>query len=201
MHKKLMIAFLAAVALAGFVIAPTASASPVWTINGTPAPTGTVFTGTTTGLARFTGGLDVKCHGHVTGALTQNNGTKIKGEIGVGAILFTGTDSGEDCTSAFGPIRVTVTSKLCFETITGTDSVLSTGCSSNVTFAFSVTGGMLCKYSAASVTGTYVTNSDATINIVEQPAKKVENVFCPEEGKLDMDFDITTSTGTTILTS
>jgi hypothetical protein len=209
MHKKLITACMAIAAFAAFVMAPAASASPVLTdetpggIVDTLQP-GAWITGTTTGEAVFTGPFNVRCHGHLSGTVTQNNGTQIKGTVPVGNAIFTGTGTGGDCTSALGNVKVTVTSELCMETVKATDNVFVNGCSgAPITFDLAITNVITCKYSTASVTGTFKTSDDATVNLSEQPAKEEEpkSAFCPDEGSLDMDFDLTTTDGTTIKVS
>ncbi|MGN6588416.1 MAG: hypothetical protein ACTHKT_13260 [Solirubrobacterales bacterium] len=214
MHKKLMMACMAIAAFAAFVIAPAASASPVLT-EGTTAvlphntaktctedPTGCII-GTNTGVTKFTAsGFNVECdHDVLTGWVTKNSGTKIEGTVPAGKAEFHGTGTGTDCTSALGPVKVTVTSELCLATgeITtsnGTkdpDGVTVTGCGANVKFDLEITGTGNCEYSTASVLGTYLTNAAATVNISEQAASKVAGgIFCPSSGKLDMDFDLYT---------
>ena len=211
MFKKLMMACMAIAAFAAFVIAPAASASPVLTHEGTavavhPAtetceknPSGCIE-GKNTEETLFTGAFNVHCNTAVLkGWVTQNNGSQIKGTIPVGNASF--TSSGGDCTSALGATKVTVTSELCIETVVGSDNATTTGCGSNVVFDLEVTGTGNCKYSTASVSGTFKTNAGATINISEQEAKKVEGgFFCPSSGKLDMDFDLYTLGGKTQLT-
>ena len=206
MHKKLIMACLAIAAFAAFVVAPAASASPTLTSNGVSVPVGTSITGTSTGEAIFTGPFDVRCHAHLTGIVTQNNGTSIKGEIAAHNGVFTGTGTNNDCTSALGSVKVTVTSKLCMETLVGTHNIKVTGCgAAPVTFDLTVTGiASPCRYSTPSVTATFTTNADATVTLVEQIAKEepeFASVFCPNEGKLDMDFDLYTTDGTTLTVS
>ncbi|MGN6556686.1 MAG: hypothetical protein ACTHLH_01575 [Solirubrobacterales bacterium] len=204
MHKKLMLACMAIAAFAAFVVAPAASASPVLTdptIEGAnkAVPVGTSITGANTGPTFFKGGFEVECtNDDLVGTLKENTGTKIKGEIPVGGASFKGTEAGEDCKSFLGATNVKVNSKLCLETVAGTDNVTTTGCGANVTFTLEITGTGPCKYSAASISGTYNTNADATVNIPKGIAKKEEGgIFCPGEGFLEMDFDLyTTGKGT-----
>ncbi len=209
MHKKLITACMAIAAFAAFVIAPAASASPALTETTTGGPlvaVGSSIKGTNTGETKFTivkGGSAVVCtHAEMKGTLTGNSGTKIKGEIPSGGATFKGTASGEDCTSSLGAIKPTLTSKLCLETNTGADTVKVDGCGANITFSLDVTNVTTCKYKAASVSGTFITSADATVNVSEQPAVLAEsNFLCPSEGWLDMDFDLTTTDGTTLYIS
>jgi hypothetical protein len=204
MHKKLMMACMAIAAFAAFVVAPAASASPVLTNGGVAATVGTSFTGKNTGDLVFTGAFNVRCTtGHLVGTVTSNTGTKIKGTIPVGSIKMTGTAPGADCTSALGSVGVTVNSELCLETVTGTDVTVFTGCAgAPVDFTLEVTGTGPCKYSTASVSGTFVTNAAARVNVTEQEAKKSEGgFFCPSSGKLDMLFDLYNTSGTPLTTT
>jgi hypothetical protein len=211
MHKKLMMACMAIAAFAAFIVAPAASASPVLTEGGVAltghAPgsgfVGASITGKNTGETVFTGAFNVRCTvAHLTGTLTANTGTKIKGEIPLGNSKFTGTGTNGDCTSALGNVGVTVNSKLCLESVTGQDNVVTTGCGGSVVFTLEITGTGPCKYSTASVTGSFVTNVDAAVTVSEQEAKKSEGgIFCPSSGKLDMVFDLQTTDEKTILLS
>lgn len=218
MHKKLITACLAIAAFAAFVVAPAASASPVLTeitkiddgggviteVSDTLSP-GTSIKGTNTGNTLFTIEKDktaVECtHAEFRGNVTVNNGAQIKGEIPVGGSSFSGTGANGDCTSPLGDIAPTVTSKLCLETTLGTDNVKITGCGANIKFSLKVTGLTTCNYKAAEVTGTFKTGADATVNLSEQRATLESGLFCPGEGWLDMDFDLTTTDGTTLLVS
>ena len=213
MHKKLIMACMAIAAFAAFVIAPAASVSPVLTDPvGTALPVGTSLTGVNTGTTTFTGsgGVNVHCTtAHIVGNLTVNNGTSIKGEVAVGGAHFTGTGSGGDCTGGLGDTKVTVNSKLCFETVAGTDNVKVTGCGSKVTFTLLATPtGTPCKYEGNIENGATYATGDATVNVVSgSPAKNVDipgdgnSIFCPTGGTLDMDFDLTTTGGGTVLVS
>jgi hypothetical protein len=194
MNRKLMMACMAIAAFAAFVIAPAASASPVLTENGVAVAVGAEITGKNTGNTLFTGPFNVVCsNADLAGKVTANSGTQIKGEIPAGSATFTGTGTSSDCTSALGSAAVTVNSALCLETVKGTDTVSVTGCGGNVVFTLTVTGTGPCKYSTATVKGTYVTNAGATVNVLEQEAVKSEGgFFCPSSGKLDMDFDLYT---------
>lgn len=201
MHK-LITAWFAITALAAFV-APTASASPLLTSGGVAVPVGTSITGKNTGNIAFTGAFNVACSSvDLSGTVTKNSGTKITGEIPVGGVSITGTGPGGDCTTALGSAKVTVNSKVCLETITGTDTLVFTGCGgAPYTATFEITGTGPCKYSAASVTATYLTNASATVIVSEQVTKKEEGgFFCPSEGKADDDLDLYTTGGATQLT-
>jgi hypothetical protein len=200
MHKKILMACMAIAAFAAFVVAPAASASPALTKSGVLLATGSSITGTNTGETVFTGAFNVRCtNADLAGTLTTNSGSSIKGEVPAGSASFTGTGTGGACTSALGPVHVLFISKTCLVWVIGADSVTISGCGVPIVFVVEVTGTGPCKYSTASVTGTYKTASAATVNLSEQKATKSEGgIFCPSEGKLDMDFDL--SSGGTALT-
>ncbi len=212
MHKKLILACMAIAAFAAFVIAPAASASPELNEGGSTVAVGSSIKATNTGDTRFTltkGGSAVVCtHAEFKGSVTGNTGTKVKGEIPLSTAekptyTFSGTGEGGDCTSPIGVVKPTLTSKLCLETA-AEDKVLVTGCGGNVTFSLDVTKVTTCKYSTASVIGSYATplGSDATVNVSEGEAGLAEpNFLCPSAGWLDMDFDLTTTDGTTLTVS
>ncbi len=192
MHKKLMLACMAIAAFGAFVIAPVASASPVLTHEGKPVPVGTKIFGTLTGNATFTASVEVTCdHVILTGEVTKNSGTAIEGKITTKD--FNGTASSTECTSTlFGaPVLVTVNSNLCVKsTVLGVAT--TDGCGGAVVFTLNLTGNGPCKYSTASVTGTYKAN-EPPVTISEQESKLVEGgFFCPGSGKLDMTFDLWT---------
>jgi hypothetical protein len=203
MHKKLIMACMAIAAFAAFVVAPAASASPVLTEGVTPLAVGASIEGRNTGNTLFEGEFNVSCEEAVLkGKVTANTGSKIAGEVPKGSTSFHNKGSTE-CSSAFGPTIVEVNSALCMETVTGTDNVKVTGCGgAPVTFTLNVTLAGTCRYSTASVTGTYKTNAGATVNLSKQPANKEEPsaFFCPSTGSLTMDFDLYTTGGATQLT-
>jgi hypothetical protein len=194
MHKKLIMACMAIAAFAAFVLPTAASASPVVTDEGKILAAPATLLGTSTGSPTFTGAFSVVCSKAVlTGTLTKNTGSKIEGTIPVGKATYTGTGTGGDCTSAFGSTRVEVNSELCLASGAG-DTFSVTGCGANLAFSLEVTGLGKCKYSTASVSGTFVTNiTPATLILIEQEAKLSEgNFFCPSSGKLDQHFDLYT---------
>jgi hypothetical protein len=173
MQKKSIMVCLAFVATAAFV-SPSASAAVLTDSAGVAVPVGTEITWSNTGGVSFTGGFNLSCStADFNFNVTVNNGAVVKGEIAAGA-KFTGTASGGDCTSSLGDTAWRFSSKLCVETVTGTDFVKITGCGSNVIFTQEMTGAGICKYSTSSLTGTFLTNSDATVNLVSQEVKKSE---------------------------
>jgi len=201
MYKKFMLACMAITAFAAFVIAPAASAGTL-TDNGKPLAAGASIVGIGTEISRFTGGFGVECEvATLNGTVTQNNTTgPIKGTVPVGGATFT-NKGGAACSSALGATTVKVTSELCLEVAVGSDVVKTTGCGGSVVFDLTA-AGITCKYETASVSGTATTNVDpATVKVFEQPANEVGGSFyCPDTGKLDMDFDLYTTDLTTPVT-
>jgi len=205
MHKKLMMACMAIAAFAAFVIAPAASGA-VLTEGGVPVAVGSSITGKAT-ETKFTAGTStVTCsNADMSGTVTANAKGTVAGEILAANTSFTGTATGGDCTSSnLGPVKPTVISKLCLHVEPTTDEGMVTGCGGVVTFKLDVTNlGITCAYSTASVKGTITTEADkkdAEVNVFEQPALREtgQNIFCPSEGKLDMEFVLTTTNGTTL---
>jgi hypothetical protein len=203
MHKKLMLACMAIAAFAAFVLAPAASAATL-TENGVAVAKGASITGTA-GETKFTAGSStVICStADMSGTVTANENGTVSGEIPSLNPNFTGTGVNGDCTSSFlGPIKPTVNSKLCLHVAKGTDTGSVTGCGGVVTFTLHVTNlGILCKYETNVVSGNITTApADAAVNVVEEPAKgeSGNNFACPSEGKLDMEFTLSTTGGGTL---
>ncbi|MGN6557631.1 MAG: hypothetical protein ACTHLH_06420 [Solirubrobacterales bacterium] len=192
MHKKLI---MACMAIAAFVIAPAASASPVLTENPTPIPVGASVTAKNTGVVKFTGIAECST-AHFAGTVTNNSGTKVEIEIPLGSASFTGTGTSSDCTSSLGSVRVFVTSKICLATST-TDNLPLTGCGGNIVIDWVLTGTGECKYSTASVGSSFATNvTPAVVTVTEQPLSKAEGgIFCLASTKLDMTLDLSTTSG------
>jgi hypothetical protein len=213
MHKKLMLACMAIAAFAAFVIAPAAQAA-VLTENGVavlPHPSGKTcaedstgcITATNTGITKFTGGFGVECEvAHLQGVVTKNSEGVIKGTIAAETPIFKNKET-STCGSLLGPTAVKVTSELCLEVPKGSDAITVTGCGGVVTFDLTA-GGITCRYETPSVSGAVETNKTPAVSVVsEQKAteeKATESFFCPNEGKLDMTFDIYTEGGTVGLT-
>jgi len=213
MHKKLMMASMTIAAVAVFVIAPAASASPVLTDPlGTPVVVGASITDSSSS-ATFTGsnGVNVVCHNvSMPGNVMSNNGSLIEGRIPKDAAKFTGTGTSGDCTSSLGSVGVTMNSELCFKTVKGTDNVEVTGgCGTNeVTFTLNVTGVVSCAYKGNITSGaTFKTNADAEVNVLngQKGASEIPlesgGFFCPSAERLDMESDLTTTNGATIFVS
>jgi len=202
MHKKLITTCAAIAAFALLVGAPVASASPVLTSEGKAVAAGTSIKGSNTGNVIFTqGSYTVECNtADLTATITSNTGTKIKMESGPGGLAIGGTGTSGDCTSpAMGPISMSWT-KMCFETVTGTDNITITGCGANITMTTNITNaGLICKYSGASMSATFTTNSDATMRFNSQQFKLSEGgILCPTEFRLDLDLDLSTTLGGTL---
>jgi hypothetical protein len=200
MHKKLILACAAIAAFAALVTAPVASASPVLTNGGTPVAVGTEVKGSNTGIFLFSNGAyNVECtSASLTAKVTSNSGTLIRWEAGVGAFTTTGTGASGDCTTPMGPTTLGW-GKLCFET-GKTDNLFVTGCGSAIAMTTNITGLVVCKYTAGSITASFPTNADATLALSSVPLVKSEGsgAFCPSEIKFNMDFDLTTTGGGTL---
>jgi len=196
MHKKLIMVCTALASLAAFITAPVASASPVLTSEGVAVAVGAEVKGQNTGNVSFTGPVEVVCStAFLNMKITANAGSQIKAEVPAGSFNFTGTDSDGDCTNPFGAFRG-VWSKLCLETVTGTDNVKITGCGSSATLTTNMTTLSPCKYSSASMTGSFLTNAGATVSVSGQEFKLEEGgISCLSAWKLDMDLDLTSSSG------
>jgi hypothetical protein len=201
MHKKLILAF---VALAVFITSPAALASPVLTSSpGVKVPVGEEIKWTNTGDYLGTGlegNPSWKCTGvDLQFKLTENSGVSIRGEAAAGSAKLTGTGAGGDCTSAAGNVAWTFNSALCFSTV-AKDQIQVTGCSGSIFYTLDTTGVGSCKYSMASMTGTFPTVfQDATVGLPNLQGSKVEGgFFCPSKDNLDLHFDLVTSAGGTM---
>jgi hypothetical protein len=202
MYMKFTMTCLVIAAIAAFTV-PAASAAPVLTESGVAQPVGVSLKFKNTGFSLFGESFNAQCSSaEMNGTLTSNTGTKIKAEVPVGSAIYTGTGTSGDCTSALGAAKATVNSKLCLETVSGTDNVSITGCGANVVTTLEVTGTGPCKYSAPSMTGTYVTNAGFTIKISVQLLLKSEGgIFCPSQGALSIHFDVYKTGGTALTIS
>jgi len=201
MQKKLFVACATLAALTAFSVTPTASASPVLTESGTAVAVGSSITAKNTGNIFFTvGEMTLACENlDIKGTVLTNSGITLQSKEGTS---FTGTGAGGDCTSSISPFRVIMTSQLCFQAEAFGDKVVATGCGSEIKFTLEFTSLGGCKYRTVSFPGTYATNADATFTFSTQPYLKAEGgIFCPGNGQLDMDLDLTTTDGTTLLIS
>ncbi len=205
MRKKLVIMCAAIAALAAFVVAPAASASPALTSEGKSVAVGTTVKGSNTGVFKFqssAGGYTIECSSvSLDATITGNSGNKIQLESAVGGFVTSGTGPSGDCTASWGPAKL-AWGKMCFATIEKTDNVSVTGCGGNLTLTTNITGTADCLYAAASGTGTFTTGADAKITVSSLPEVLQESsFFCPTEVKFSMVFDLTTATGGTLLIS
>jgi hypothetical protein len=203
MPKKIIMACMAIAAFAVFVMASAASAATL-TENGTAVPVGASITGKSSTQVKITAGefTFVCTNTHVVGTVTANSSGTIAGEIPIGGLSLPGTASGGDCTSNLGPVKPTMTTKMCLHIAKGTDTGTMTGCGGPIKFALDVTNlGIQCKYLAESITGTIVTvPSDAEVTGSEQRVVQEEprSFLCPAEAKIDTQWVMTTTNGATL---
>ena len=203
MHKKIIMTCMAIAAFAAFVVTPAASSATL-TEKGTAVSVGTSITGKSSGLAIITAGeLSFVCtNTHVHGTVTANASGTIAGEIPVGGLSLPGTATGEDCTSSLGPAKPTMTTKLCLHIAKGTDTGTMNGCGGTIKFALDVTNiGLTCKYQANNISGTIVTApTDAEVIGLQQVVTEEEprSFLCPDEAKIDTQWVMTTTDGTTL---
>lgn len=195
MHKKLITACLAIAAFAAFA-ASSASAANL-TENGVTIAAGASITGHTTESVFTAGNNTVTCtYGHMSGTVTADVGGTIAGEVPAGSSEFR-NDDGTDCSSnGLGPVTPTLISRLCLHIPVGTDLGTVTGCGGPVTFRLDVTAlGISCAYSAPSIPAE-ITTGTGLVNVWEREAKLEtgQSFFCPPSGKLDMEFELTTTT-------
>ena len=204
--KKRVATWLGLVLVGAFVLAPTASASPVLTYsNGVQVPTGSAITLANTANYLFTGPFNVTCSSaHLAGSVTQNSGNSIQYEFAVGSGTFSGTDTGSDCTSALGATKMTMNSKLCFVSAKTPGVFDVTGCNGAApVFTFGITGAANCKYETAKITATYTTAPTLLrLTMSEQALKGVasNSFLCPSSGNVDVDYTATSS-GTALVIS
>lgn len=209
MRVKYLAISLATAVLAFLNIAPMATGSPVLTESGRVVLPGSTVTGNSTGFVTFTGESSVICNfaSWTGGTLTENSGTRFKGEIQAASFRLGGSGVGSDCTSALGNTAVTLSSKLCYETrnyFNEFDTAALTGCGGSITFTLNFTdlfGGRQCQYSASSLRGGFVTNAKATFNFVNQPlgGSEQNSFLCPSSYGFDADFDLTRFSGSLTL--
>lgn len=201
MPKKLITICAAVAALSIFAVAPAASASPVLTNEGAAVPVGTEIKGNNTGTFAFNeGSYTISCGTvDLTATVAGNAGSQIKLETAPAALTSSGTATAGDCTASWGPATLTW-GRLCFETTSGTDNVKVTGCGANITMTTNITGVVICKYAAASVTASFLTNADATFSLSAINLTKTEGsgLFCPSQITFSLDLDLTTASGKTL---
>jgi len=197
MQKKFFTACVALAALAAFIATPVASASPVLTENGSALSTSAAITGQNTGEARFTiMEITLACtNAHWTGTVTKNTGSQIAFEI---PKEFGSTKEKGFVFSGCNHAAWEFKSRLCFESVSGTDSIKITGCGGSIVLLVP-TGIITCEYRATSIAGTFATSMDAKIEITEQVFSPTSP--CGALGSLSVVFDVTTLAGGTLLIS
>ena len=221
MSKKLITACMALVAFAAFVLPASAMANdPQLTSEGSLIPAGTSITGTAleTKFTNTTGGTTlVTCsHAHLTGTLTKNSESTVKGEIPAANAIFQGTGATSsdnnlpECTGSFGNAYITVKSALCIEsgTTQANDEVVTTGCGSKVKFLIGSTTAGECEYEstgavqADSTTGGTEASVTTRDNSEGSGSKLIRGGFlCPTSGALKMTFGLKTTNGNPITVS
>ena len=219
MHKKITVACMA---IAAFAIMPTtASAVQIGETSGgifSALAVGSQITGTQNGNSRMTdknGNILVECSlGIMTGELTENGPTVIKGDITSAAF---NTAGGAACPSFLSSTSV-VTTKIedaghiqtgvpwCLSTNKGTDTFEVRGgkcgeAARALKFILDNSFAGECEYSKASIGGTFATDFSgqeavATVDNTGAFGKIRGGVFCPTEGYLDMSFKLETDDGT-----
>jgi len=200
MTKKFMAALLSLAAFAAMAVVPSmASASPHLTETpNVTVPVGAKITGTNeTNITLTTGSGHVTCTKSVlTGTVTENSGTSIKGNIETAS--FT-NNTGGACSSTF-PFNPSFTVDVenlpyCLTSEAGdTFTVRGGACGAAAkNLKFTLTGPATCTYEAASISGTFNTNADLTMAFSEQTFTKTAGGFlCPNSGRLDGAYNVFT---------
>ncbi|MGN6557436.1 MAG: hypothetical protein ACTHLH_05435 [Solirubrobacterales bacterium] len=196
---------MAIAAFAAFMTAPVASASPILTSETKAVAVGSEVTAKSTNEVKLTAPptvTTVTCSGaDFTGKVTANSGSRVALEVPAGNFKFSGTAAGGDCTATQGAFSATW-GRLCAETVASTDIVSFTGCGTSATLTTTLTNVISCKYSAPAFSATFLTNSDATLSVVEQEFVREEGgIFCPAKWGLDFHLDLTTPAGGTLVIS
>jgi hypothetical protein len=218
MSKKLITACMALFALAAFALPAAASASPEITHpTGTRLATGVNITGTNIGETKIRDTANentlIKCTtASMTGSLTENSGTSVKGNIT--STSFSGTGSGGRCTDSFGAAAFVDTNVgngtpwclLAKSTFAANEfQVTGNSCGSearSITFVLTDSVVGTCKYNRTGVVkGTYTTHStgDAILTVAPSTTnsawtKEEGSVLCPASGLLEMSFTLETDT-------
>lgn len=222
---------MAAVAVFAMPAIASAAISPALTDStGALVPAGTKVKATNIGNTLFTSdpsGPTVTCTSAIlTGEITKNkgNGEAIEGNIE--SASFTGTSGPEakECSSSLGAVNVTTAvsngTPWCVKALPGAGDVLNvrggkcTEKARAITFILDVTtifGTVECAYERTTktgpVTGTYTTQPADARGTIAGGANSTfagENTnpgTCPENGTLDMEFELQTSTGGTLAIS
>jgi hypothetical protein len=211
MSKKIIMACMALVAFAAFILPASASAATLYDKAGNVAVNAGI-TGTNIGKTNFmqTNGeaVQVECDtAHLAGTATVPSGT-IKGTIT--SAKFSGSEPEsahnklKECTTSFGGAYITVANlPLTLEQVAGTDNFQVTGNGgAKVRFIIGSTVAGACEYEStnAAITGTFTTaeTTVATINNTQagSGSKLVKGGFlCPTSGQLKMSFFMETANG------
>lgn len=216
MSKKIILACMAVVAFAAFVLPASASAAndPTLTEEGVSVEVGKKIVGHLVGnsLLQETGGTTLfTCSvGEMTGEVTKNASGTVEGKIT--SAHFTGTGSSGDCTGSFAVLGVqtkvtTLVSEanpwcLSSTPLMAEDEFQVSKCGGGkITFILDVTGVGECKYEATGpIKGTYTTEStgDAVMAVTSTSAASGFTLeagsagACKTSGKLNMAFTLET---------
>jgi len=219
MSKKLMTGLLALVALAALALPAAAAASPeIGETSGgvfTKLASGSKIQGTSLAPSKMTspgGTVLTECStASMTGELTENSGTSIKGTISAASFTNAG---GAACSTFFGG-TATVTTNVgnglpwCLQSAKEDKfEVRGNACSAasrSITFVLDTSTAGVCKYnSSVFPVGTFTTdvapsNSDAILSLTKAGlwTKEEGSFLCPSEASLDMEFTLETD-GTSI---
>jgi hypothetical protein len=209
MYKKIILACMALVAFAALALPAAASAVVAKDTAGTPG-VGALIDATNTGNTVLTvgGSPNVECSkSTMTGSIVENGPNVIRANITAASFSGTSGAEGKECTSANGPVNVTITSlPWCLSTVEKTDNFTVRGgkCTEgtkNLSFTLDVTtifGTISCAYTrAGSVSGTFSTGTEASHSTVLTvtnggPFTSTTGGICPAEGTLDMAYDLYT---------
>jgi hypothetical protein len=221
MHKKLITACMALVALAAFALPATASAvndpditHPTNTLLGTPTKIKATNVGVTKMLSPG-GSVLVECSvATMTGTLTKNDGAgNVEGTIENTTFAGTGTlrEGEKECTGSFGNVTVHTNigngTPWCLRSTStmATDKFQVRGgsCSEearSITFVLTSTTVGTCKYNrTTAIEGEYTTHpEDAVLHLkpstLTEFTKEEGGFFCPGAGQLEMSFTLETDT-------
>ena len=219
MRSKLIVACMALVAFAAFVLPATASATTLTNAKGETVAPGTLLTSSNTGSTIFKGSFgSVECStAHLTGPLFKNDPT-VEGTIN--SASFTGTGTGGDCTSTLGAVKVTTSGAFngtpwCVRALGDELQIRGNSCDKaarSITYVLDFTNvfgsPISCAYERTTATGpvkgTHTTNPLDAAGTVATGANsefKIEtgqSGFCPASGSLEMTFDLEIDGGGTL---
>jgi hypothetical protein len=200
MHKKIITACAALVALAAFVAPAVASASPVLTDSEGTVPAGAKLTATNTGNTVMTTALGkIECtKAELTADVHRNSSNIIEATITTAS--FTGTESENRCSGPIGAVKVTPKKLdwcMTAKAVPADTAILKSGACTTAGGAmeFTLTSALTgeCTYTKAEVVATFATGVGGDLTVSEQEfTKSAGGGFCPGSGKLDMTFDLYT---------